>query len=390
MNDAAQATDLLAEAVVQSALEDALLTGDPAAAPARPVVRERVLRARLVRVKLWNAQGAIVYSDEPRLVGPFALGEDERGVLLERRAPGPRSRDLTARRTSSSAAGKLLEVYRPVWTPAGSAAAVREYTPLRPGRRAARRSCGAASPGSRSAACCCSSCCCPAHLALSRGCAAPSASARRCCSGAVDASREERRRIAATLHDGVVQELVGHSFAVAGAAGPGRAPGDAEPGRHAASAAGDRAREHRRPALAARRHLPAEPAHRRAAGGAAPTSRDRPPRDVDVARRRRRADGDLAAGRRQQAAGLPRRPGVPAQRRRACRRPTSHRVARRGDDAATSCWRSATTASASTGRGAHGPRRGPLRPAAARRPRVGRRGACSQVIQRPGRGTTGG
>ena len=35
---------------------------------------------------------------------------------------------------------------------------------------------------------------------------------------AVDASSDERRRIAATLHDGVVQELAATSFAVAGAA----------------------------------------------------------------------------------------------------------------------------------------------------------------------------
>jgi two-component system NarL family sensor kinase len=45
---------------------------------------------------------------------------------------------------------------------------------------------------------------------------------------AMDASFDERRRIAATLHDGVVQELVAASFAVAGSAQDAAAHGDVE------------------------------------------------------------------------------------------------------------------------------------------------------------------
>jgi signal transduction histidine kinase len=44
---------------------------------------------------------------------------------------------------------------------------------------------------------------------------------------AVDASADERRRIAATLHDGPVQDLVGSSFVVAGAGARAEALGDA-------------------------------------------------------------------------------------------------------------------------------------------------------------------
>jgi two-component system NarL family sensor kinase len=43
---------------------------------------------------------------------------------------------------------------------------------------------------------------------------------------ALDASLEERQRIAATLHDGVVQELAGASFAVAGGAETAAGRGD--------------------------------------------------------------------------------------------------------------------------------------------------------------------
>jgi two-component system, NarL family, sensor kinase len=54
---------------------------------------------------------------------------------------------------------------------------------------------------------------------------------------AVQASAEERRRIAATLHDGVVQDLVGVSLAVAGAAGRAAAAGQADVAADMAAAA---------------------------------------------------------------------------------------------------------------------------------------------------------
>src|SRR4051794_16774694 len=70
VNDAAHTTNLLALAVVQPVLQDALLTGDAAAYDALDkVVRERVLPNGIVRVKLWAPDGRIVYADETRLVG---------------------------------------------------------------------------------------------------------------------------------------------------------------------------------------------------------------------------------------------------------------------------------------------------------------------------------
>ena len=77
---------------------------------------------------------------------------------------------------------------------------------------------------------------------------------------ALDASDDERQRIAATLHDGVVQELAAASFAVAGGA-------EAAAARHQNELAERlRGRRHRPdqhgwPSLAGRRHLPAVAAH---------------------------------------------------------------------------------------------------------------------------------
>src|SRR4249920_168075 len=65
INDAAKTADLLADAVVQPQLSDALLTGDTAAiASMDSVIRQHVLSSSIVRVKIWDADGRILYSDE--------------------------------------------------------------------------------------------------------------------------------------------------------------------------------------------------------------------------------------------------------------------------------------------------------------------------------------
>src|SRR4051794_38557939 len=87
VNDAANTADLLAESLVQPALTDDLLTLRPAAlASMGRVVTQHVLSPAIVRVKIWDPEGRIVYSDEPRLIGrTFPLGADEREVLTSPR-----------------------------------------------------------------------------------------------------------------------------------------------------------------------------------------------------------------------------------------------------------------------------------------------------------------
>ena len=108
---------------------------------------------------------------------------------------------------------------------------------------------------------------------------------------AMDASLDERRRIAATLHDGVVQELAAASFAVAGSAQDAAATRRCTSSPQRLRAAGRRgAHQHRRHALAAGRHLPAEPARGRAGAGAArPRRHRRAPSDAVRRPRTRRS-----------------------------------------------------------------------------------------------------
>src|SRR3954464_8986065 len=68
--NARENAELAGRGVVAPALTPALLRGDPGAvARLDRVVRRGILGGRIVRVKIWDATGRIVYSDEHRLIG---------------------------------------------------------------------------------------------------------------------------------------------------------------------------------------------------------------------------------------------------------------------------------------------------------------------------------
>jgi len=221
VHDAARRADVVADTVVQPALTDTLVSGNPDAFAAMDrAVRSHVLNDLSQRVKIWTPQGRIVYSDEPALVGKvFPLPQDERAVFTH---PTTRA-EMSALHGAENAferhlGPRLLEVYRPVWTPSGEPLLFETY----------------ASYGGVDAR----------AWQLWRGFAGITVSsllalivlivpvvwqllgkARRnqeqreaLLARAVEASTDERRRIAGTLHDGVIQELTGASFVVSGAA----------------------------------------------------------------------------------------------------------------------------------------------------------------------------
>lgn len=230
VNDAAQRAGVLADAVVRPALRNGIVDGDPKAfASLDEAVRDHMLGPSIVRVKFWLPDGTIVYSDESRLVGKkYDLGDDERAVLKD---PATRAEvtDLDEPENRyERGQGKLLEAYRPVVTPDGHRLLFETYAPY------------------------------DVVIARSgdiwRGFAGITVSSligllvlmlpilwrlldrlRRAqeqrealLQQALDASDAERRRIAATLHDGVVQELAATSFAVSGASATAAASGQQE------------------------------------------------------------------------------------------------------------------------------------------------------------------
>ncbi len=220
MNDAARTTDLLARSVVQPALQNALASGDPVAARALdPIVHSRVLDGSIVRVKVWAPNGSIVYSDEPQLIGrTFSFGAEERDAI-DNPATKAEITDLTRPENEfERGRGKLLEVYRPVWTPDGHPLLFETYTKYSVVNERTGQLWRGFAGVVLSSLLLMVVLLIPVVWALLDRLRRAHRHREELLRHAVDASSDERRRIAGTLHDGIAQELAATSFTLSGAA----------------------------------------------------------------------------------------------------------------------------------------------------------------------------
>jgi signal transduction histidine kinase len=240
VTDAAHTTDLIAQQVVQPAVTNGLLSGNSASlAEIDRVVRAQVLSSSLVRVKLWTAAGRVIYSDEPRLIGQtFPLGSEERAELAR---PAVRAEVSDLQRPENRferGRGKLLEVYRPVWTPSGQPLLFETYSPYQQVTQRAGQLWRGFAGITISSVLILVALLLPILWGLLNRVRRAQTQREVLLQRAVDASEEERRRIAGTLHDGPVQELAATSFTVAGAAERAAGSGRPELAEMLATAAG--------------------------------------------------------------------------------------------------------------------------------------------------------
>jgi signal transduction histidine kinase len=220
VTDAAHTTDLIARQVVQPAVINGLISGNSAALSAIDrVVRHQVLSPSLVRVKLWTATGRIVYSDEARLIGQkFPLGSDERASLARPVVHAEVSDLQRPENRYERGRGKLLEVYRPVWTPSGQPLLFETYSPYSLVTQRTGELWRGFAGITISSLLILVVLLLPILWRLLKRITSAQSQREVLLQRAVDASEEERQRVAGTLHDGPVQELAATSFVVAGAA----------------------------------------------------------------------------------------------------------------------------------------------------------------------------
>jgi two-component system NarL family sensor kinase len=226
--DARVTTELLAHSVAEPAIPRKLVAGDAGAIDRFDrAVLSRLMVGDVRRIKIWRADGTIVYSDETELIGKrFALDSEQRQVLASGATEGGIS-DLRRRENKfETDENGLLEVYTRIESPDRrpllfeayySVATVQQratevLTPFRritAGGLLAILLLGVPLIGALT-------------LRLTRA----SRARERLMLRAIDSSEAERRRIARDLHDGVVQELAGTAFALSGSArDPGLPPG---------------------------------------------------------------------------------------------------------------------------------------------------------------------
>ncbi|MDX6563049.1 MAG: two-component system, NarL family, sensor kinase, partial [Gaiellales bacterium] len=111
---ARESTTLIARGIVEPVLTERAIAGPDRAALDR-IIRTRVLDRTNVRVKIWSADGTVLYSDDHRLIGArFPLGREETKVLSSGGTAAFIS-DLSAPENRFERDdARLLEVYRPV------------------------------------------------------------------------------------------------------------------------------------------------------------------------------------------------------------------------------------------------------------------------------------
>ena len=220
IRDAKQESRLAGEGIVMPAITDRVRTKDPAnLAAIDAVVRGHVLSDSIVRVKIWDRTGTIVYSDEPRLIGSrYPLGADETHTLLR----GGVTADISDLRRPENRferdQKKLLEVYLPVKTPGGEPLLFEAYLRYTSISASARRIWLAFGPAILAALILLELVQVPLALRYSRRLREAQEERERLLQRALEASDMERRRIAHDLHDGAVQSLAGVSFSLAAAA----------------------------------------------------------------------------------------------------------------------------------------------------------------------------
>jgi signal transduction histidine kinase len=228
VNDAARTTDLFAESVLQPALRDGITSGQPeAVARLRDVSASGMQASRIVRIKLWTPDGRVVFSDEPLLVGQkFPLGDEQRSVLARPQTRAEISALHRPENRLERGQGKLLEVYRPVWTPNGQPLLFETYSRytdvVERSGQIWRGLAGVTLTSVLLLTVLFASLAMRLIDGLRRGHAQREALLHR----AMDASAQERRRVAAFLHDGPVQDLAASSFSLDQAAASARREGE--------------------------------------------------------------------------------------------------------------------------------------------------------------------
>ncbi len=213
-------TGVEAHNVVGPALSDAaLVRGTPARRRLDALVRAHVIDHDVVRVKVWAANGTVVYSDDPSLIGRrFALGQDEQRAIAGA-SPVAVVSNLTAPENRDERRfGKLLEVYLGVRTSSGRRLLFETYQRYDAIDASSRRIMRGALPALIAGLVVLYAVQIPLAYGLATRLRRARSDRERALADALAASDQERRRIAADLHDGVVQGLAGVSYTLSAVA----------------------------------------------------------------------------------------------------------------------------------------------------------------------------
>jgi two-component system NarL family sensor kinase len=210
--------------LVSQGLTDALLKRDPEAiAKVDDLVVTQVLPPSavkdtppIVRVKIWAEDGTVLYSDVRALIGKrYVIGDEER-ELLETGGADAELSDLTKPENRFERQfGKLLEAHTMIRTPSGTPVLFEIYQQFSSVSTNAGRLLAALAPPLLAGLAVLLLSQVPLAYSMARRLQRGHREREGLLNNAIEASTQERRRIASDLHDGVVQDLAGVAFGLA-------------------------------------------------------------------------------------------------------------------------------------------------------------------------------
>ncbi|MBJ7471568.1 MAG: hypothetical protein JHD16_09720 [Solirubrobacteraceae bacterium] len=229
-HDSAERVKALGHLVEAAALSDGLLEGDEEArAELDDLVAATVISDSVLRVKIWSVDGTILYSDQPELIGSqFTLGADEIEALEEGHTEVELSDLSKPENRFERPANRLIEAYTPIRTPNGTPVLFEIYQRFSSVSADGDRLLTALAPTLLGGLAVLIVLQVPLAWSLARRLQRGAEEREALLGYAVEASDLERRRIAADLHDGVVQDLAGLAFGLAPVAKNAQGAGRAE------------------------------------------------------------------------------------------------------------------------------------------------------------------
>jgi two-component system NarL family sensor kinase len=219
IRDAQHETSLAGVGIVAPGLEPGMASGRPGALAALDrLVHRYVLRYPVARVKIWNASGRVLYSDEHRLIGAtYVLGADELAALRTGGVAAEVSDLSKPENRFERPLKKLLEVYVGIRGPGGQPLLYEEYLKYSSVAASGNRLWSSFGPALVLTLVLLELAQIPLAWSLARRLRRRQDEREMLLRRAIEASDVERRRIAGELHDGVVQNLAGVSYTLSAA-----------------------------------------------------------------------------------------------------------------------------------------------------------------------------
>ncbi len=228
--DSRERVEAEAHLVEAAGLSDGVLRGDrKALTRLDDIVLGQVLAGSIVRVKIWSQDGTILYSDEPSLIGRrFELGEDEAQLFRTGGSAAELSDLSRPENLLERPSTELLEAHTPIRTPDGTPVLFEIYQRFGAVSASGERLLRALAPPLLAGLLVLLLFQVPLAWSMARRLQRGHREREDLLEHAVEASTQERRRIAADLHDGVVQDLAGVAFGLAPIAENAARRGDSE------------------------------------------------------------------------------------------------------------------------------------------------------------------